>query len=461
MSKGWVYVYSNPSIPDKVKVGWTKRMPEERGAEERGAFIPDDHILETAFLFQSKAPDVEQKAHELLTDVHYNKEWFICDPYCARDKILEAAKLIGEEVFGEHPVLPPKVDIEEDSGEDFKRAPDDQKTVQISCDCGRTFPAPAHPFYPSRSLCPNCHSDWTVFADPENPGEFVIQSHSSVAAQEEEAKRQLQEEEEHRKRKSSYKKKSAFGEHPVLPPKEPDMPTTDGWVYVLSNPSIPSWVKVGWTKGGPEDRSKELQSTGVPTPFKVETAFLFSNRADVVEGRAHELLSEKRVSSAREFFDCTPHFAAEKILEAAELLGEPVRGTDPILTPKADIEEEHQRREAEARREYDRAMNPVPRLGDRRFIKDGEIHVHIPPRPNWGVRGSGSSRQSFEEWNSPGERAKRERGKRVTEILNKNLEERQAAEDPFLTKKGCMPIFLGILGLITTVPLLLSKITWF
>ena len=56
-----------------------------------------------------------------------------------------------------------------------------------------------------------------------------------------------------------------------------------GWVYVLSNPSIPSQVKVGWTKGRPAARAKELQGTGVPTPFKVETAFLFSNRADVVE----------------------------------------------------------------------------------------------------------------------------------------------------------------------------------
>ena len=122
-----------------------------------------------------------------------------------------------------------------------------------------------------------------------------------------------------------------------------------GWVYVLSNPSIPSQVKVGWTKGRPEDRAKELQGTGVPTPFEAETAFLFSNNADKVERKSHELLREVRVSSGREFFECDPQFGAEKILDAAKILGEKIYKTEPVLLTDAELraKAEQARRNAE------------------------------------------------------------------------------------------------------------------
>ena len=47
-----------------------------------------------------------------------------------------------------------------------------------------------------------------------------------------------------------------------------------GIVYVLSNPAMPDYVKVGKTSGiEPKDvlvRMKELDSTGVPRAFKCE-----------------------------------------------------------------------------------------------------------------------------------------------------------------------------------------------
>lgn len=120
-----------------------------------------------------------------------------------------------------------------------------------------------------------------------------------------------------------------------------------GWVYILSNPSIPDKVKVGWTQGRPELRARELQSTGVPTAFKVETALLFSNQADQIERKAHELLSDMRVSSAREFFQCKPLHALKKVLEAAEILGESVRDTDPILVTEEELRAIREREEQE------------------------------------------------------------------------------------------------------------------
>ena len=122
-----------------------------------------------------------------------------------------------------------------------------------------------------------------------------------------------------------------------------------GWVYILSNRSMPSKVKVGWTKGRPEVRARELQTTGVPTPFEVETAFLFSNGADLVENRTHLLLSEKRISTAREFFECSPQYAAGKIIEAAMALGQDICKNEPSLLSEEEIIQriENEKRKAE------------------------------------------------------------------------------------------------------------------
>ncbi|MEG0281320.1 MAG: GIY-YIG nuclease family protein [Morganella sp. (in: enterobacteria)] len=81
--------------------------------------------------------------------------------------------------------------------------------------------------------------------------------------------------------------------------------TIGGWVYVMSNPSMPRIFKVGMTTATPERRAKELSaSSGVPTPFKVESAFYSWNPKDD-EQCIHRILSEYRVSESREFFNAT------------------------------------------------------------------------------------------------------------------------------------------------------------
>jgi hypothetical protein len=74
-----------------------------------------------------------------------------------------------------------------------------------------------------------------------------------------------------------------------------------GYVYVMSNESMPGIVKIGRTTGRPGKRASELFTTGVPTPFRVEYAV---HVADTVaaERAAHERFESYRVSSRREFF---------------------------------------------------------------------------------------------------------------------------------------------------------------
>jgi len=74
-----------------------------------------------------------------------------------------------------------------------------------------------------------------------------------------------------------------------------------GWVYVLANASMPGVYKVGSTGGSPQDRARELHTTGVAAPFVVKwaTHCEFARRVEI---QTHRLLAGARVSADREFF---------------------------------------------------------------------------------------------------------------------------------------------------------------
>ncbi|WP_372809467.1 GIY-YIG nuclease family protein [Litorivivens sp.] len=76
-----------------------------------------------------------------------------------------------------------------------------------------------------------------------------------------------------------------------------------GYVYVLSNPSMPGVYKIGRSINGGEERAKSLYTTGVPEPFSLEYE-IYCNAHEEAESLAHEYLSEFRVTDSREFFRC-------------------------------------------------------------------------------------------------------------------------------------------------------------
>lgn len=84
-----------------------------------------------------------------------------------------------------------------------------------------------------------------------------------------------------------------------------DAERSRGYVYVLSNPSMPGIVKVGRSIYGGRHRAKELYKsiTGVPAPFRVEFEILIDDHS-LLERRIHEKLASARVNNAREFFRC-------------------------------------------------------------------------------------------------------------------------------------------------------------
>jgi hypothetical protein len=85
--------------------------------------------------------------------------------------------------------------------------------------------------------------------------------------------------------------------------KDKEKKDNEGYVYVLSNKSLPpNTYKIGSTYGNPEERAEELTGTGHLTPFKVEFSIEIKN-AEFYEKKIHSLLNGYRVKQNREFFE--------------------------------------------------------------------------------------------------------------------------------------------------------------
>jgi hypothetical protein len=92
---------------------------------------------------------------------------------------------------------------------------------------------------------------------------------------------------------------------------------TKGFVYVLSNRSMPGMVKIGKTTRDPRTRAGELFASGVPTPFVIEATIETPN-VNETELTVHRLLSANRVNSKREFFQVSVLKAVGALRQAVD-----------------------------------------------------------------------------------------------------------------------------------------------
>lgn len=87
-----------------------------------------------------------------------------------------------------------------------------------------------------------------------------------------------------------------------------------GYVYVLSNASMPGLVKIGSTARNPEERARELSRvTGVPTPFELVYYREFLNYEEA-ERSLHANLHIYRTNDKREFFTLNKKEAIDHLL---------------------------------------------------------------------------------------------------------------------------------------------------
>ncbi len=89
----------------------------------------------------------------------------------------------------------------------------------------------------------------------------------------------------------------------------------DSWVYIMSNPVMPGYYKIGYTKNNPDERAKQISNaTGVVVPMEVEWAFHCYN-GFALEQECHHKLEKYRVNNNREFFQMSLEEAKKTIEE--------------------------------------------------------------------------------------------------------------------------------------------------
>lgn len=100
-----------------------------------------------------------------------------------------------------------------------------------------------------------------------------------------------------------------------------------GFVYILTNESFrEDWVKIGRSCRPVDVRSKELDNTAVPLPFKVY-ATIQTTKYTNVERIVHkqiDRLTDLRIRQNREFFNVEPTQALDILLDLATAIDDAV-----------------------------------------------------------------------------------------------------------------------------------------
>ena len=105
----------------------------------------------------------------------------------------------------------------------------------------------------------------------------------------------------------------------------------NGWVYILSNPVFPEYLKIGLTTLDPYTRAKQLSTgTGIPAPYVVAW-MLYVSDCNAVERSTHIALDKYRNRNDREFFQ----LSLQTAIEAVEQIATDYPANQPLIVNKA------------------------------------------------------------------------------------------------------------------------------
>lgn len=114
-----------------------------------------------------------------------------------------------------------------------------------------------------------------------------------------------------------------------------------GKIYIMTNDAMPGYVKIGRTSNTLEQRMKDLDTTGVPLPFRCHYAVEVDDY-EVKEKLIHDGFADHRVRPNREFFELAPE-RAMAILKA--LGGTEVPITNSMIDESGQVLSETQKTE--------------------------------------------------------------------------------------------------------------------
>lgn len=79
-------------------------------------------------------------------------------------------------------------------------------------------------------------------------------------------------------------------------------------IYILTNESMPGYIKIGFTHSEVESRLKQLDRTGTPLPFECYYSAEVED-CEKDEKWLHSIFADRRVRDSREFFKLNPELA--------------------------------------------------------------------------------------------------------------------------------------------------------
>lgn len=100
-----------------------------------------------------------------------------------------------------------------------------------------------------------------------------------------------------------------------------------GFVYILTNESFrEDWVKIGRSSRPVDVRSKELDNTAVPLPFKIYATIQTTKYIDIerIVHKQIDRLTDLRIRQNREFFNVQPSQALDILLDLATAIDDAV-----------------------------------------------------------------------------------------------------------------------------------------
>lgn len=121
---------------------------------------------------------------------------------------------------------------------------------------------------------------------------------------------------------------------------------SEGWVYLITNESMPGYVKIGLTRHNDvATRLRQLDTTAVPMPFECHFAARVPDCAKL-ESTLHFVFGSQRTRRNREYFQIDPDLAKAIIsLVALESNETQQFSADVDASQKKDVEEARRRRE--------------------------------------------------------------------------------------------------------------------
>lgn len=151
-----------------------------------------------------------------------------------------------------------------------------------------------------------------------------------------------------------------------------------GFIYILSNESMPNVYKIGMTTNTVRQRIQELNTTGIPKSFKPEKIFeIPENFLRSVERQAHRKLKQKKFHHGKEFFKCSLQdcvLAVEDTIfeivstESYELIGEAKQRKEHEVAKKK-AEKTRLEEERKVRSEIQEQLNEFNKIIDLRRQK--------------------------------------------------------------------------------------------